>query len=132
MDKIIKIWLFNKFKGSTTPTDDADDTNSFEGVDIDVQVAEAIEKDSESALPIKSDVLKSVLVLQKKKGPKKSLKWKTDLESIRYFELDETERVNVTKTFTDMKLMEKQNEREAFQMARKLCMSNLSFYSFFF
>jgi len=68
------------------------------------------------------DGLKSVLLLQKRKGPKKVLKWKTDLESIRYFELDETERVNVTKTFTDMKQMEKQNEREAFQMARKLSM----------
>lgn len=68
------------------------------------------------------DGLRSVLLLQKRKGPKKVLKWKTDLESIRYFELDETERVNVTKTFTDMKQMEKQNEREAFQMARKLSM----------
>lgn len=66
------------------------------------------------------DGLRSVLLLQKRKGPKKVLKWKTDLESVRYFELDETERVNVTKTFTDMKQMEKQNEREAFQMARKL------------
>lgn len=48
---------------------------------------------------------------------------------MRYFELDETERVNVTKTFTDMKQMEKQNEREAFQMARKL--SKLLKYDFF-
>jgi len=71
------------------------------------------------------DGLKSVLLLQKRKGPKKVLKWKTEIESIRYFELDETERVNVTKTFTDMKQMEKQNEREAFQMARKL--STLSY-----
>ncbi|XP_015113907.1 serine/threonine-protein phosphatase 1 regulatory subunit 10 isoform X2 [Diachasma alloeum] len=66
------------------------------------------------------DGLRSVLLLQKRKGPKKNLKWKEDLESVRYFELDETERVNVTKTFTDMKQMEKQGEREAFQMARKL------------
>ncbi|XP_063973186.1 serine/threonine-protein phosphatase 1 regulatory subunit 10 isoform X2 [Diachasmimorpha longicaudata] len=66
------------------------------------------------------DGLRSVLLLQKRKGPKKSLKWKEELESVRYFELDETERVNVTKTFTDMKQMEKQGEREAFQMARKL------------
>ncbi|XP_066583209.1 uncharacterized protein [Prorops nasuta] len=69
--------------------------------------------------------LRSVLILQKRKGPKKTLKWKPELESIRYFELDETERVNVTKTFTDMKQMEKQNEREAFQMARKLCNEDL-------
>ncbi|KAK0172318.1 hypothetical protein PV328_005653 [Microctonus aethiopoides] len=71
------------------------------------------------------DGLRSVLLLQKRKGPKKSLKWKTELESVRYFELDETERVNVTKTFTDMKQMEKQNEREAFQMARKLSTEDL-------
>jgi len=70
------------------------------------------------------------LLLQKRKGPKKVLKWKTDLESIRYFELDETERVNVTKTFTDMKQMEKQNEREAFQMARKLSMYNKIIHNF--
>ncbi|KAG8034534.1 hypothetical protein G9C98_007610 [Cotesia typhae] len=71
------------------------------------------------------DGLRSVLLLQKRKGPKKSLKWKTDLESVRYFELDETERVNVTKTFTDAKNMEKMNEREAFQMARKLSTEDL-------
>ena len=71
------------------------------------------------------DGLRSVLLLQKRRGPKKTLKWKADLESIRYFELDETERVNVTKTFTDMKQIEKQNEREAFQMARKLSESSL-------
>lgn len=85
-------------------------------------VSEALNKEEHANLenrPI--GALKSVLLLQKRKGPKKSLKWKTDLESIRLFELDETERANVTKTFTDAKQFEKQNEREAFhQMARKL------------
>lgn len=84
-------------------------------------VSDSVKKDSYPEIRY-VDGLKSVLLLQKRKGPKKVLKWKTDLESIRYFELDETERVNVTKTFTDMKQMEKQNEREAFQMARKLSM----------
>lgn len=51
-----------------------------------------------------------------------------ELESVRYFELDETERVNVTKTFTDMKQIDKQNEREAFQMARKLSKSKIYFF----
>ncbi|KAG6446283.1 serine/threonine-protein phosphatase 1 regulatory subunit 10 isoform X2 [Manduca sexta] len=67
--------------------------------------------------------LKGVLCYHKKKGPKKSIKWKPDseLEEIQYFELDETERVNVTKTsFTDMKYLERINEREAFQKARNL------------
>lgn len=63
-----------------------------------------------------------VLMLHRRKGPKKKLTWKSqdELEEVRYFELDETERVNVTKTFVDMKHMERMNEREAFLLARKL------------
>ncbi|CAG5021455.1 unnamed protein product [Parnassius apollo] len=66
--------------------------------------------------------LRGVLCYHKRKGPKKSIKWKPDseLEEIQYFELDETERVNVTKTFTDMKHLERIHEREAFQKARNL------------
>lgn len=66
--------------------------------------------------------LKGVLINTKRKGPKKKLQWRAEEElvDIQYFELDETERVNVTKTFTDMKQMERVNEREAFQLARKL------------
>lgn len=66
--------------------------------------------------------LKGVLCYHKRKGPKKSIKWKpdTELEEIQYFELDETERVNVTKTFTDMKYLERIHEREAFQKGRNL------------
>ncbi|XP_045510875.1 serine/threonine-protein phosphatase 1 regulatory subunit 10 [Colias croceus] len=66
--------------------------------------------------------IKGVLCYHKRKGPKKSIKWKPDseLEEIQYFELDETERVNVTKTFTDMKYLERVHEREAFQKARNL------------
>ncbi|XP_055386727.1 serine/threonine-protein phosphatase 1 regulatory subunit 10 [Condylostylus longicornis] len=63
-----------------------------------------------------------VLILHRRTGPKKKLKWRPqeDLEEIRYFELDENERVNVTKAFTDMKNMERMHEREAFLLARKL------------
>ncbi|XP_068620992.1 serine/threonine-protein phosphatase 1 regulatory subunit 10 [Battus philenor] len=66
--------------------------------------------------------LKGVLCYHKRKGPKKSIRWKpdTELEEIQYFELDETERVNVTKTFTDMKYLERIHEREAFQKGRNL------------
>lgn len=58
-----------------------------------------------------------VLTIHRRKGPKKTLRWKPQeaLEEIRYFELDENERVNVTKTFVDMKQMERVNEREAMQ-----------------
>lgn len=64
----------------------------------------------------------SVLITIRRKGPKKQLKWRPQdsLEDIRYFELDENERVNVTKTFVDMKQMERTNEREGFLKARKL------------
>lgn len=63
-----------------------------------------------------------VLTIHRRKGPKKSLRWKPQesLEEVRYFELDETERVNVTKTFVDMKQMERVNEREAFLISRKV------------
>ncbi|KAJ8681053.1 hypothetical protein QAD02_016840 [Eretmocerus hayati] len=111
-------------EGSRTPTpeDDFDDSKGSESPgDPAAAVSEALKKEEQSpGEPRPIGALKSVLLLQKRKGPKKSLKWKADLESIRFFELDETERVNVTKTFTDMKNMEKMNEREAFQMARKL------------
>ncbi|XP_011154465.1 serine/threonine-protein phosphatase 1 regulatory subunit 10 [Harpegnathos saltator] len=111
--------------GSNTPTpeEDVEDTKDSESPeDASSIVSDSSKKDNVNSYSEKRyvDGLRSVLLLQKRKGPKKVLKWKTDLESIRYFELDETERVNVTKTFTDMKQMEKQNEREAFQMARKL------------
>uniref|UniRef100_A0A0K8SQU9 Serine/threonine-protein phosphatase 1 regulatory subunit 10 n=1 Tax=Lygus hesperus TaxID=30085 RepID=A0A0K8SQU9_LYGHE len=68
----------------------------------------------------KNRLPKGVLVyVKKKKGLKKNVVWKMDseLEAVRYFELDETERVNVTKNFTDMKQMERCNER---MMIRKL------------
>lgn len=63
-----------------------------------------------------------VLTIHRRRGPKKSLRWKPQetLEEIRYFELDETERVNVTKAFVDMKQMERSSERDAFLISRKL------------
>ncbi|XP_055304129.1 serine/threonine-protein phosphatase 1 regulatory subunit 10 isoform X2 [Sitodiplosis mosellana] len=62
-----------------------------------------------------------VLTIHRRKGPKKTLRWKPQesLEEVRFFELDETERVNVTKTFVDMKQIERVNEREAFKIGRK-------------
>lgn len=62
------------------------------------------------------------LVIHRRKGPKKQLKWRPQdqLEEIRYFESDENERVNVTKNFVDMKQMERYSEREVFMMARKM------------
>ncbi|KAM7352348.1 phosphatase 1 nuclear targeting subunit isoform 2-T4 [Cochliomyia hominivorax] len=63
-----------------------------------------------------------VLMLHRRKGPKKKLTWRPQesLEQIRYFELDENERCNVTKTsFMDMKNMERFSERDAIVMARR-------------
>ncbi|XP_076640146.1 phosphatase 1 nuclear targeting subunit [Colletes latitarsis] len=114
--------------GSNTPTPDDDmEEKTSNSPEDSSSVSDSTKKENVSSYPeIRYvDGLRSVLLLQKRKGPKKVLKWKTDLESVRYFELDETERVNVTKTFTDMKQMEKQNEREAFQMARKLSNEDL-------
>nr|XP_033326074.1 serine/threonine-protein phosphatase 1 regulatory subunit 10 isoform X2 [Megalopta genalis]XP_033326075.1 serine/threonine-protein phosphatase 1 regulatory subunit 10 isoform X2 [Megalopta genalis]XP_033326076.1 serine/threonine-protein phosphatase 1 regulatory subunit 10 isoform X2 [Megalopta genalis]XP_033326077.1 serine/threonine-protein phosphatase 1 regulatory subunit 10 isoform X2 [Megalopta genalis]XP_033326078.1 serine/threonine-protein phosphatase 1 regulatory subunit 10 isoform X2 len=113
--------------GSNTPTPEDDMDEKTSDSPEDSSVSDSSKKENAGSYPeIRYvDGLRSVLLHQKRKGPKKVLKWKTDLESVRYFELDETERVNVTKTFTDMKQMEKQNEREAFQMARKLSNEDL-------
>lgn len=89
--------------------------------------AERIKEEEEDDRPLENVVkevngLRGVLVYHKKRGPKKQVKWKveSELEEVQYFELDETERVNVTKTFTDMKQMEHTGEREALLMCRKL------------
>lgn len=61
------------------------------------------------------------LLLPRRK--KRSIRWKPeeDLTEIRFFELDENERTNVTKTsFTEQKQMEHVAERSAFQLGRKL------------
>lgn len=63
-----------------------------------------------------------VLSIHRRKGPKKKLTWKpeAELEQIRYFESDENERVNVTKTsFMDMKQMERCSERDAMMIGKK-------------
>lgn len=64
--------------------------------------------------------LKGVLVHVRKKGPKKTLKWKpeSELVEVQYFELDETERVNVSKPFGDMARMEITSEKQALQMRK--------------
>lgn len=52
---------------------------------------------------------------------KRPIRWRSDeeLTEIRFFELDETERTNVSKTFTEQKQMEHVEERSAFKLGRK-------------
>ena len=61
-------------------------------------------------------------VHKKRKRPKKLLKWRPqeELEEVRYFELDENERANVTKTFIEQKQMERCDESRNFALGRKL------------
>lgn len=63
-----------------------------------------------------------VLTIHRRKGAKKTLRWRPQdtLEEVRFFDLDENERINVTKTFIDMKQMERTSEREAFLISRKI------------
>lgn len=63
-----------------------------------------------------------VLMLHRRKGPKKKLTWQPEdkLTQIRYFEVDRSERVNVTKqSFLEMKNMERYNERDALNISRR-------------
>lgn len=120
-----------KFYKDTLETDDTkptetEDTKTEIKEEQDVEKTEEKEEENENVLTenvVKEiDGLRGVLVYHKRKGPKKSVKWRGDseLEEVKYFELDETERVNVTKTFTDMKQMEHVGEREALQLSRKV------------
>jgi protein phosphatase 1 regulatory subunit 10 len=56
---------------------------------------------------------------RKKKRP---IRWRADedLTEVRFFELDENERVNVTKTFTEQKQIEHGEERSAFKLGQRL------------
>ena len=53
---------------------------------------------------------------------KRPIRWRPeeDLTEIRFFELDETERANVTKTFTEQKQIEHGEERSAFKLGQRL------------
>ncbi|XP_069165553.1 serine-rich adhesin for platelets-like isoform X1 [Procambarus clarkii] len=68
--------------------------------------------------------IRSVLVYHRPATrKKKAVKWKTedDLKEVFYFELDETERVNVNSIkFNELMVMEKQREREAMGKGRAL------------
>ncbi|XP_055954086.1 serine/threonine-protein phosphatase 1 regulatory subunit 10-like isoform X2 [Argiope bruennichi] len=66
---------------------------------------------------------RSILSHGRRRGKKKSVKWVEDenIKEIFYFELDETERVNVLKTqnFGDLKSIELRREREAIELAKR-------------
>lgn len=120
-----------KFYKDTLETDDSKPSDSeqesnepkTEKTDEPAKVKEEKEDDLHLENIVKEvDGLRGVLIHHKRRVTKKSVKWRADseLEEIQYFELDETERVNVTKTFTDMKQMEHVGEREALQLSRKL------------
>lgn len=113
---------------------DADDDKkakkeSSEKTGADAASDEKME-DSEPEEPVKKppgigcgpDGPPGVLMIHRRKGPKKKLTWKPqeELEDVRFFELDETERCNVTKTFIEKKQMERYDERNAFTLGRKL------------
>ncbi|KAF5301196.1 hypothetical protein FQA39_LY19104 [Lamprigera yunnana] len=105
--------------GENAPMDTSDRVPS---PTVPINKEESVAEEEEQPVTRVNNGLKGVLVHGKRKGVKKSIKWKPDdeLVDIQYFELDETERVNVTKTFGDMAKMDVRGEREALQMSRKL------------
>ncbi|XP_053607272.1 serine/threonine-protein phosphatase 1 regulatory subunit 10-like isoform X2 [Plodia interpunctella] len=104
------------------PTEQGSESNEIVDTSINSDKENIEQMDTSEPHTVTINGLKGVLCYHKRKGPKKSIKWKPDceLEEIQYFELDETERVNVTKPFTDMKYLERIHEREAFQKGRNI------------
>nr|XP_018906663.1 PREDICTED: serine/threonine-protein phosphatase 1 regulatory subunit 10-like [Bemisia tabaci] len=87
---------------------------------------------TENEVPLgetRPEMPKSALVhfKSKKDGKRKSVSWREEdcLISVKYFELDETERINVTRNFTDMKQQERYAERENFLKARNLASEDI-------
>ncbi|XP_054715225.1 serine/threonine-protein phosphatase 1 regulatory subunit 10-like isoform X2 [Uloborus diversus] len=81
------------------------------------------EEESTEKPPFDPDQLRSILSHGRRRGKKKSVQWVEDnnLKEIFYFELDETERVNVLRaqTFCDLKSIEAKREREAMELVKR-------------
>lgn len=113
------------FYQDTLESNNDDDRSEEAGGNTPTSGAESDEKPEtttyEPPPKVEKPGIKGVLLYAKKKGPKRSIKWKPDNElvDVQYFELDETERVNVTRAFLDMAKMEMSGEREMLK-SRKL------------
>jgi len=102
-------------EGSVSPTSDAKDTNGSKKVSSD-DMDDNLPFEEPEAMPRE---VKGILVYHRgKERRNKSIKFKKDSEivSIRYFELDEDERVNVNKIkFENMRQIELKMEKAAFK-----------------
>lgn len=126
--------------GEKSPTKDLESREGSKEADTKVDATETVEKaDAPSSSESKTEKSPEVEELDEKRPPgigcgpdgppcalvspnmprrkKRPIRWRSDeeLTDIRYFELDETERTNVTKTFTEKKQMEHDGERSAFK-----------------
>ncbi|GIY53347.1 hypothetical protein CDAR_39612 [Caerostris darwini] len=100
-----------------TPPNIESDSNSTDAKDF-----KDMEEDEEEKLRDPNEI-RSILSHGRRRGKKKSVKWVEDenIKEIFYFELDETERVNVLKTqnFGDMKSIDLKREREAIELVKR-------------
>ncbi|KAI9564550.1 hypothetical protein GHT06_008289 [Daphnia sinensis] len=96
-----------------------EEANSRDSIKTDMAGEESPPSQSDSGKP------KGVLILHahQKRRPKKNLQWRPEeeLEMHHYFELDETERVNVNKLlFGEMKQAEKEREKQSILMSKTM------------
>jgi protein phosphatase 1 regulatory subunit 10 len=132
--------------GATSPVKDSESAN--EEKEDKKEASETVEKSNDNSMEAKEVSKSPVNEIDEpeaeKRGPgigcgpdgppgvlvdpnlprrkKRSIKWRPDeeLNEIRYFELDETERTNVSKTFIEQKAMEHVGESKAFKLGRKM------------
>ncbi|GFT82755.1 hypothetical protein NPIL_57941 [Nephila pilipes] len=104
--------------GHTPPNSEVENVSSPPVEMVDFKGMEEVER-----FETDPNQIRSILSHGRRKGRKKSVKWVEDenIREIFYFELDETERVNVLKTqnFGDLKSIELRREREAIELAKR-------------
>ncbi|XP_065344831.1 serine/threonine-protein phosphatase 1 regulatory subunit 10-like isoform X2 [Cloeon dipterum] len=120
LTKPVKFYTENQ-EGKDDDQDRNDDDSNLEARSP-TPPAEITGEESTENSELRPDGTKSVLVIHRPADRvKKSVRFKSDEElvSIQYFELDETERVNVNKMGGDMKVSDAAYERDMYMNAKK-------------
>ncbi|RWS08106.1 Serine/threonine-protein phosphatase 1 regulatory subunit 10-like protein, partial [Dinothrombium tinctorium] len=107
----------------TILTESVEDLPDYTERDGEAETGEAVSSSTDIYKPLtEPKQLKSILCYGKKLAQKKkSVRWQSDekIREVKYFELDETERTNVSRNFGEFRALEMKNERQALLSAKR-------------